>query len=172
MPFYQNHAPGLRGHERPVPDLSHLRGWKAQDAEAGLGDEQWARRGGEGARARPRGGRLDRGPRGDQLLPARRAAPLVGDQHLPQVPVPRGRSPRRRVRRRLPRRPLRHRHHLPLRDPLRAPGHAAHILPLHAVQLRDGDRPEGVAEDVRPRGRLLPRQHHQEPRPDRQGGRP
>ena len=41
MPFYEDHAPAFRGHGRAIPDLSHLRGWKAQEAEAGLGDEQW-----------------------------------------------------------------------------------------------------------------------------------
>jgi agmatinase len=41
MPFYERHAPGYREHGRTLPDLSYLKGWAAQDAEAELGDAEW-----------------------------------------------------------------------------------------------------------------------------------
>ncbi len=41
MPFYDTHAPNYRKHQRDLPDISHLNGWLAQDAEAELPDTQY-----------------------------------------------------------------------------------------------------------------------------------
>ncbi|MEM9490501.1 MAG: agmatinase family protein [Myxococcota bacterium] len=41
MTFYKRHAPNHREHDRDLPDTSGLRGYKAQDDEALLPDDQW-----------------------------------------------------------------------------------------------------------------------------------
>ena len=104
------------------------------------------------------------------LLP-RRAAALRRHQHLPQGPVPGGRAPLRRVRRRGDRRPVRRGHHLPLRHPVRPAGHPEDLRAVRAVQLRAGRRPARVDHDRRPGRRLHhPGQHREDVRPDQQGG--
>jgi hypothetical protein len=41
MKFYERHAPGHRQHDRPLPDTSEFRGFKAQDAEAEIPTTEW-----------------------------------------------------------------------------------------------------------------------------------
>ncbi len=88
MSFYKQHALNHRGHSwRPPPgpeqpvrrDEGSARGGRHPDGVRGEGEE--ANQGaGTGA------GRLDRGQERDQLLPARKHAALVRDQHVPQAP--------------------------------------------------------------------------------------
>ena len=86
---------------------------RAADHEVGGGDRP---RPGAGPARR----RLHRRQADPDVLP-RRAAALRRHQHLPQGAVRGGRPPLRRVRRRRARRPVRRRHHLPLRAPASGP---------------------------------------------------
>ena len=68
--------------------------------------------------------------------------------------------------------PVRRRHHLPLRDPVRAAGHPQDLRALRPVQLRAGRRPARVHHHRRPRRHLHdPGQHREDLRPDLQGRR-
>ena len=116
--------------------------------------------------------RLDRGQERDQLLPARQHPALVGDQYVPEAPLPRRRPQGGRVRRRVRRRAVRHRLHVPLGHAVRPAGNPADLGAVPEVQLRARHRPERNAQDVRRRRHLLPVEHHQGARPDHQGRRP
>ena len=103
----------------------------------------------------------------DPDLRARRAAPLRRHQHVPQGALCRERARRRQVRRRGARHPVRQRHHLPPRHPLRAAGHPADLGALHALQLRARRRPARADDAVRRRRRVHhPGQPREELRPD------
>ncbi len=145
----------------------------------------------EGARGRgpPVGGRL--APRGemgarhgaarrgvphrqvDPDLRARRTAPFRRHQHVPQGALCRERPRRRQVRRGGARHPVRFRHHLPPRHPLRAAGHPPHLGALHALQLRARRRPPRADDALRRRRRLHhPGQPREELRPDHAAASP
>src|ERR1035441_5257679 len=41
MSFYKRHAPGHRGHQRPLPDFSEMEGMRALKQETSIPSRQW-----------------------------------------------------------------------------------------------------------------------------------
>ena len=163
-------TPGLPPARRvPPPDFEKLRQpglacGRGRGAAAGRtagakeqsGRSTWACPGSES---------LDR-PLHPDLRP-RRAAAFRRHQHLPQGALCRERARRRQIRCGGGRHPVRLRHHLPPRHPLRAAGHPPHLGALHALQLRARRRSARADDAVRRRRRVHhPGQPREELRPD------
>ena len=168
MSFYKRHAPNHREHTRPLPDFQELEGMRALREEKTIPLRQWQE---EVRRGKEFGLECVDSIEDKSEISCFQRGELPhwsGINTFLKTPLSRRRAQGRRIRRRVSRRAIRHRDHLPRGHALRAARNPPHFVPLHHLQFRAGRGSARVAQDVR-RGRcVLPRQHHQEPRSDLQ----
>ncbi len=126
--------PGSRRSHHPSYEKLSSQGWKAIEAEGKLSEEGWRKE---------QQWALDMGLPGAECL-TDRSIPTFARGELPhfagintflKAPYVENVRDVGEVRRRRARHPVRQRHHLPPRHPLRAAGHQADLRALHALQL-------------------------------------